>query len=278
MLSVIVPTFNRASMLDRSVQSVLWQTYLDWELIIVDDGSTDETASKVRQLQTTYHTRKISYLQQDNQGPASARNAGVAAAQGDVVVYLDSDDLLYPSALLDIQLVMKETAALYGLTNHNRTIILQDDAGKELARRYDTSGLSPSVSLEQIYNWEIKTTSSGLFHRKALFDSGIHWRSGFYIEDLEFLLQLAAAYAHGFRHIPKVLVDYEQIYGGDGLCSRASYADWAHAFATIYDYHKSDPLMRRPEVYLERVTKYRELHRQAQAGFIPPPQRKYFPE
>jgi hypothetical protein len=88
--SVVIPTYNRGSVLLEAVESVLRQTYQDLEIIIVDDGSSDDTAAGVRQL-----TRdpRLRFYRFDNAGVAVARNRGVGLSRGDVVAFLDSDDL-----------------------------------------------------------------------------------------------------------------------------------------------------------------------------------------
>lgn len=87
MISIIIPTFNRAVLLKKAVESVLAQTYPDFELIIVDDGSTDNTKDLVLKLD-----RRIIYLRQDNKGPASARNLGIKTSKRPFLAFLDSDD------------------------------------------------------------------------------------------------------------------------------------------------------------------------------------------
>lgn len=251
LFSIIIPTFNRADKIRAALCSVKAQSFRNWELIVVDDGGTDHTESVVNEFQKTTPDNTVIYIHQANQGPAIGRNAGVEKANGNAIVYLDSDDRFYPSALEDMAWVLKDEKALYGLTNHNRTFRLVDGEGKEIARKFDISGMNKDVTLEQIYDWDIKTTSSGLFHRKKMFDDGARWRSGFWIEDLEFMLQLAVREPSGFRHIPKVLVDYTQTYGADGLCSKATYGDWAHAFGSIYELHQNDPLMKNPSKHLD---------------------------
>src|SRR5436309_9355229 len=88
MFSVIVPTFNRASLLRQALDSVLAQTFAEYELIVVDDGSTDDTANVV----ASYGSR-VYFLQQANRGPGAARNLGAAGAKGEYLAFLDSDDL-----------------------------------------------------------------------------------------------------------------------------------------------------------------------------------------
>ncbi len=93
-VSVIIPTFNRAWILEEAVESVLAQTYTDFELIVVDDGSTDDTRTRL-----AHYGRRIAYIHQPNQGVSAARNAGLHLASGELIALLDSDDLWAPAKL-----------------------------------------------------------------------------------------------------------------------------------------------------------------------------------
>jgi glycosyltransferase involved in cell wall biosynthesis len=92
--SVVIPTFNRAAMVTQAVLSVLNQTHSDYELIVVDDGSGDDTREALAQFGD-----RIRYVYQDNAGVAAARNRGIAESSGDFVAFLDSDDLFEPRML-----------------------------------------------------------------------------------------------------------------------------------------------------------------------------------
>lgn len=96
-VSVILCTYNRAALLPRAISSVLRQTYADWELIIIDDGSVDATRSVVRHWMK--NEKRIRYFYQKNKGLAGARNAGMRKATGDVLTFLDSDDAYHPEHL-----------------------------------------------------------------------------------------------------------------------------------------------------------------------------------
>ena len=86
--SIILPTYNRGSFLPRTIGSVLNQTVMDWELIVVDDGSTDNT----REVVSSFKDARIHCIHQENAERSAARNKGIAAAQGDWICFLDSDD------------------------------------------------------------------------------------------------------------------------------------------------------------------------------------------
>lgn len=92
--SILVPTYNRRELVRETIDSVLRQTFTNFELLLIDDGSTDGTIDLLK----SYGSR-IKVLQQRNRGPEVARNAAAAVAQGEYLVMLDSDDLLFPGAL-----------------------------------------------------------------------------------------------------------------------------------------------------------------------------------
>ena len=97
-ISVIIPTFNRAGCIEEAIKSVLAQTYQDFEIIIVDDGSTDDTKSFVEAV-IKKNPGKIRYKYISNSGPGAARNFGILEAQGEYITFLDSDDLWLPEKL-----------------------------------------------------------------------------------------------------------------------------------------------------------------------------------
>ena len=94
-ISVILPVFNCEKYIKKSVKSVLNQTFADFELIIVNDGSTDNTQNIIN----SFSDSRIKIITQENQGPGAARNIAFEMAEGDYIMYLDSDDWLSPDAL-----------------------------------------------------------------------------------------------------------------------------------------------------------------------------------
>lgn len=94
LVSVIVPTYNRAHMLKEAIDSVLAQTYTRFELIVVDDGSTDATQALLKS-----YGHRIKTIYQENRGVSAARNSGIRAASGELIALLDSDDYWLPEKL-----------------------------------------------------------------------------------------------------------------------------------------------------------------------------------
>jgi glycosyltransferase involved in cell wall biosynthesis len=96
LVSVVIPVYNRAHLIGRAIGSVVAQTYRNSEIIVVDDASTDDLAEVLSRVAPT-RLRRI--VHSDNRGAAAARNTGVAAARGEYIAFLDSDDLWYPEKL-----------------------------------------------------------------------------------------------------------------------------------------------------------------------------------
>jgi glycosyltransferase involved in cell wall biosynthesis len=94
LVSIIMPTFNRADTIKRAIRSVQAQTFTDWELIVVDDGSTDDTAARIEGCDP-----RLKLIRQENQGTAGARNTGLRASAGSYIAFLDSDDEWLPHHL-----------------------------------------------------------------------------------------------------------------------------------------------------------------------------------
>lgn len=110
-VSVIIPTYNRRALLKRAVESVLEQSYRDFELIVVDDGSTDGSAALVEGLGGAPRC-----LRQDHRGQAAARNRGIAEARGPLIAFLDSDDW-WDREKLSVQVTAMENEPRYGVSH-----------------------------------------------------------------------------------------------------------------------------------------------------------------
>jgi glycosyltransferase involved in cell wall biosynthesis len=95
LVSVVIPTFNCAEWIGETIDSVLRSYFQSYEIIVVDDGSTDKTADVVKKLMRRSH--RIKYLKRENRGPSAARNFGIKQSRGEFILPLDADDLIAPS-------------------------------------------------------------------------------------------------------------------------------------------------------------------------------------
>lgn len=110
--SIVIPTFNRSSSVLKTLQSCFNQTFTDFEVVIVDDGSTDDTQAVLGSIDDS----RLIVVHQQNAGPAAARNHGMRVAQGDYIAFLDSDDSWYPDFLSAANKLIEEQGdvLLYG--------------------------------------------------------------------------------------------------------------------------------------------------------------------
>ncbi len=165
--SIIIPSFNRAHIIDDAIQSVLQQSFQDFELIIVDDGSTDHTKKKI----TTYlQDERINYIYQDNRGVCAARNHGAEQASGDYLIFLDSDDTVEREWLKDFYDLTQENN--YDIVYCNVKMIYPDgnfklinaDNPYGLVKNYGIKGTDLTGS------WMIKKT---MFFKVGMYDENI---------------------------------------------------------------------------------------------------------
>lgn len=107
--SIIVPTYNYGRYIERCLLSILGQSGNDYEIVVVDDGSTDDTCDIIQRFMQTHKVPvdRLHLLRQTNQGPAAARNYGIAKARGTFIWFLDSDDRLVPNALEFLRLAVE---------------------------------------------------------------------------------------------------------------------------------------------------------------------------
>ena len=178
MVSVIIPTYNRAGTLIRSVQSVTGQSYSDWELIIVDDGSTDNTKEMLEPL--LRQDVRLRYIGcPENKGQAAARNTGIQAAQGAYIAFQDSDDVW-----------------VYGQ-------MVYDDGGV-LSVPYPPQDAGEWAFEECLKNNLISTQT--MLVSRAVFDSiGLFDTSMSALEDYELALRITKNYPVGFLSEPVVV-------------------------------------------------------------------------
>lgn len=193
-VSVIVPTYNRAGTLARAIRSVLQQTHADFEVIVVDDGSTDETAEVV----AGFSDARVRYLYQDNRGAAAARNAGIRAARAALIAFQDSDDE-WLADKLDAQLEAFHQHATSPALICGGYLALSE-------RRQDAQYWGPDARMQR-GDWQADNlydfcfiTPTWLAPRQILIDAGLFDEQMPNLEDWEMAFRL-------YRHGPMIALD-----------------------------------------------------------------------
>src|SRR5512135_2005660 len=127
LVSIILPVYNGERYVSQAIESVLSQTYVPTELIVVDDGSIDNSASIARSY------KEVHFIRQSNQGVAVARNSGIAAARGTIIAFIDQDDLWTPNKLdVQVHYLLKNPGVQYV----NAWVKLFAEPGHDLRSRY----------------------------------------------------------------------------------------------------------------------------------------------
>ncbi len=203
-ISVVVPAYNAAATLARALDSVLVQTWPAHEIIVVDDGSADDTAEVARRLASSASGTRIRVLRQSNAGPSAARNRGVAEAVGDWIAFLDADDWYYPERLeMHARMIQADPGLDFVVGNFDyrdaggallRPSMTSSALGRELLARHGEQGIAviegadlARYIVEQFSDTRTLTLPRETFRRLGGFPQDLR-----ICEDVVFLLRLCA--------------------------------------------------------------------------------------
>jgi len=199
LVSVIIPAYNAAAFLPRAVESVLNQTYSNVEIIVVDDGSTDETPELMED-----YSDSVRYIRKENGGVASARNAGIQEARGDYIAHLDADDE-WMSDKLECQMALHRSnpELMWSYTNW---VQVDQMTGEKIYRADQVIDNSSGDVLRLIIGRLFIPPSTKVFHREVFEKVGMYDEDELYRhrEDLEFSIRVAARYPIGYLERPMV--------------------------------------------------------------------------
>ncbi len=210
MISIVIPTYNRCETLARAIASVCNQTFRDWELLVVDDGSTDESCKIVQQ----FHDHCIRYVSQQHQGVSRARNTGIEQTRFPWITFLDSDDYWHPTKL-QRQLEKLETSPHYQVIYTDEIWIRHGKWAnpKKIHRKY--SGWIYHHCLPRC----IISPSSVLLHRKVVEEDGLFDEAFSVCEDYELWLRISS-------HRPILFLEEPLIVKTGGHTDQLSRGTW----------------------------------------------------
>ncbi len=251
-VSVVIPTYNRAHVVGQAIKSVLHQTFQDFEIIVVDDASADNTEEVVK----GFGDPRIHYLRhKQNYGAPQARNSGAEIAQGEYLAFLDSDDLWYPKFLEQQLVALMDLPPTVGMSCCNM-MQKMGDSGRVMG-----PGKRSLTFDENLTHADGICASSFLVRRVAFHEIGgfdVQFSS---FQDFDFLLRMAAKYR--IQSIDDVLFEYRL---GDDSISR-NMASKAKGFERIINTYECDILrlgiMNR---YLFRLGQYHVLAGNLETG------------
>ena len=204
LLSVVMPVYNGAAYLGRAIESILCQTYGYYEFIIINDGSTDESAAIIQE----YDDSRIRYYEHSNRGLAATLNRGIEMAKGKYLARQDQDDISYPQRF-EKQIAFLETHPEYGMVGSWAEIWIQD---KKTRRTHKHPSDNLTLKSDLLFNNPF--VHSSMMLRKTVFDE-----IGLYADDKSRQLpedyELWSRIARKFKvaNIPEMLLVYREVRG-----------------------------------------------------------------
>lgn len=256
-ISIIIPTYNCSKYIGGAIESALNQSYPDYEIIVIDDGSTDDT---VEVLNKYISNECIRYIYQKNQGPGAARNKGIVLSEGEYICFLDSDDELGPDSLKlrqevldsydDIMMVFTEYAIrtldndyIKGYLRHHNCLEYFKDS---IVQRIDNVVSFNGNFVDLFYSFSPQPIWTGtVMLKKAVIDTVGYFRTDISIaEDTDYWTRIAERYTIGYidkstavynHHRSNLTQKNEEKYHLDRIKSLKSVKVTTHTRKSIID-------------------------------------------
>lgn len=207
LVSVVIPAYNAAPWIGETLESVLAQTFQDFEVIVVDDGSKDDTAAVVARF------KRVQCIRKPNGGQASARNVGIRAAQGEYVAFVDSDDLWLPDKLRMQTDLLRQSGLAWVYSD---AYAFDDETHRTLfifskVRRQYSGDILEQLFLADFIPMPTPIVKRGVFEQIGYFDESDTSR---YAEDWDMWLRIAACFPVGLVNQP--LAQY-RVHAASGI-------------------------------------------------------------
>lgn len=182
MISIIVPVYNVEKYLETCINSILSQTYTDFELILIDDGSTDNSGVICDKYEEA--DVRVRVIHNNNQGVSATRNTGIEVARGDYIAFIDSDDLIHPDYLLHMfELIEQYNADLVCCSTNYGNVPDWNSGNLDITVRYGED------ILEKMYinDGNITITTNKLYKKSLFIDNNIRFIEGIRFEDIQIM-------------------------------------------------------------------------------------------
>jgi len=197
LISVVIPAYNAAGYIEEAINSVLNQTFQNFEIIVVDDGSQDLTKEKV----LNYSDPRIKYIYKENGGPSTARNTGIKAARGNYIAFLDYDDIWIPQKL-EKQLARFSLEPELGLVYSWVQSINPDGSDRFVAKPENEGWVYNDLFLGNFqHNGSVQLIKKECFEKTGYFDESL-----LNVQDWDMWLRLAKYFKFGV--VKEILVKY----------------------------------------------------------------------
>ena len=254
LFSVIIPTYNRAGIIGRAIESVLAQTYQNWELIVVDDGSTDNT----KEIVMSYNDERIKYFWKENEERSIARNFGIEKASGDYISFLDDDDYYLPEFFEEFnKKIIAENIPVAAFMCDEYT---EDDRGSRKLNHIPKHFINNPVRML----WEIQTSIRPFVIHKDIFIEELFKENCPFGQDFHLAIRIVLKYSLLYIHKP---LSVNKIHKNRGTKIKfgKNYQEYAELSIACID----DLIMNYKEYLLKNIskTKIYDLHNHKVYGF-----------
>jgi len=201
-VSVVIPTYNRANIISRTINSVLNQTFQNFEIVIIDDGSSDDTEQIIKK----FNDERVKYIKQQNSGPSNARNNGIKKAEGRYIAFLDSDDEWLPQKLEKQVCFLEKHSAISILGCWNSNISPDGKKFDSLMPEIKNSKeFIKGLTLFPFHIAEIPWTSSIIARKECFYDAGFFDEDLLSREDWDMWFRIAVKFE--FYCLPEILIN-----------------------------------------------------------------------
>jgi len=213
-VSVVMATFNAELRVEATVNSILGQTYADFEFLVIDDGSTDGTTDVLRRLSAADH--RIRWLSQTNSGPSAARNRGIRESRGELIAFMDHDDLWHPEKL-SLQVALLDAQPDLAVVTCYSAVIGEDGCslGWKLGGETRENVYDEMIEWDMVSGGSVAMVRRGALDAVAGFDEALRYR-----EDWDLWIRLSRQFKFGTvsralvgftRHARNSSRDYEEM-------------------------------------------------------------------